>query len=707
MRRAGSNEQPSRLLIVDDDPLIRLVARERLTAAGFEVVEAEGGEQGVEAFRTLMPDLILLDVEMPGLDGFGACEQIRATGPGQHVPILILTGLHDVVSIERAYDVGATDFVSKPLNWVLLAHRIRYMLRASESFDEVRSQQVRLDQVQQYARLGSWELDLSTGLLSGSRALRALLGLADDIKLPPAGELLEWVHPEDRDGIATLIGEAIRERTGFSMDHRIVRGDGSERIAHTEGRVRGQEDQRALALEGFTQDITERRRAEEQIRFLAYSDSLTGLSNRTAFKTRLRAEIQRAKRTDTVVAILFLDLDHFKRINDTFGHSVGDLVLQRVADQLISCVRGTDYVARGEGGSEDVMISRLGGDEFTILLEGLSDPSEAGRVASRILEFIARPILVEGREVLLTASMGIAVWPNDGEDEGALLRNAESAMYHAKELGRACFQFYREALNADALEQLELEGRLHRAIRDDDLLVYYQPKLELASGRITGCEALVRWLTPDGLVPPNEFIPLAETTGMISALGESVLRKACRQARAWQERGHPDFRLAVNLSPRQLRDERLVETIEAVLRETCFDPRLLELEITESALIYHEEQSLAVLEELRLRGIEISLDDFGTGYSSLSYLKRFPVQTLKIDMSFIAGIGRDPDDETITAAILSMARDLRLLVVAEGIETDEQLRFLKDRDCDEVQGYLISRPLPADAFESFLGDQTP
>jgi EAL domain-containing protein (putative c-di-GMP-specific phosphodiesterase class I) len=312
---------------------------------------------------------------------------------------------------------------------------------------------------------------------------------------------------------------------------------------------------------------------------------------------------------------------------------------------------------------------------------------------------------VEGHEIVITASIGITVYPHDGENGDSLLRNADSAMYLAKEMGRANFQFYREALNAHALERLELEALLRRVIEDDRLLVHFQPKLELATGRITGCEALVRWQDPErGFISPGKFIPLAEETGLICKLGERVLRESCRRVREWQRAGHVDLRLAVNLSPLQLKDEPIVETIRDVLRETGFDPHYLELEVTESALIHHEVRARAVLQELADLGIRISLDDFGTGYSSLSYLKRFPVHTLKIDRSFVSGIGSVSEDEAITAAILSMARDLGIHVVAEGIESEEQRRFLEERKCDEIQGYLLSRPLAPEDFKTFLDE---
>jgi diguanylate cyclase (GGDEF)-like protein/PAS domain S-box-containing protein len=688
------------LLIVDDDPLMRLVASERLAPEGYAVVAAAGGAEAIESFETQGASLILLDVEMPGMDGYDVCARIRRSPAGKHVPILILTGRNDIDSIERAYESGATDFIMKPINWLILSHRIRYMLRASESFLAVRSQQIRLDEVQQHARLGSWEVDLDTGLLTASTAFRTLFGMDGESEVFPLERALAIVHPDDRAALKKSSATAIAERSGFSLEHRVLTGSGSERIVHSQARVRLGEHDECVALEGFSQDITERRRTEEQVRILEFRDSLTGLANRAAFRLHLDNAIHRAARSRTLLGVLYLDVDQFKRVNDTFGHSAGDRLLCTVAEQLTTCIRDTDMLHTSL--DPDTMIARLGGDEFTIVLDNLSDPRDASRVAQRVLASLSQPAIVEGHEIRTTVSIGISIFPHDGDSVESLLRNADLAMYHAKGVGRSCFQYYRKELNSDALERLELEASLSRAIQHDDLFVHFQPKLDLDSGRITGCEALARWWDARaGSVSPSAFVPLAESTGLISALGESILRKACLGARIWQ-RTQPQLKLAVNLSPGQIKDERLIERIAAVLAETEFDPRLLEFEITESALIHDERRTLEVLLALRERGCQISLDDFGTGYSSLSNLKRFPVQTLKIDQSFVSGIGLRREDEAITAAILAMAHGLGIRVVAEGIETEEQLQYLRERGCDEVQGFLISRPVAPKDFTAFV-----
>jgi diguanylate cyclase (GGDEF)-like protein len=691
------------ILVVDDDPVMRLMATENLQRSGFDTAEADAGERGIESFERLRPDLVLLDVEMPGLDGFQVCEAIRASRRGRHVPILILTGLDNVEAIDRAYRSGATDFSSKPVHWLVLAQRIRYILRASESFLAVRLQQLRLNQVQRLARLSSWEIDLAMGSFSTTQALHEILGLGDCVGTLDTRMLLERVHPDDRAALVDSVRESIERSTGFSLDHRIVKSGGSERIVHTQARVRAGLDGEGDVLEGFTQDITERRHAEAQIRYLACHDSLTGLGNRAAFKRRVWDALQVARRSGRMLAVLHLDLDHFKRINETFGHEAGDALLRSVADRLVDSVRASDCVARAGEPDAAALVSRLGGDEFTILLDGIADPQEAGRVALRVSGELSRPLRVENEDLVVTSSVGIAVSPQDGRDAEELLRNADSAMYHAKQGGRANFQFYSPELNAHALERLQLEARLRRAVDGGELQAHYQPRLELRTGRVTGCEALLRWQDAErGSVPPAEFIPLAEKIGLIGRLGEWVMERAMRDARGWIGGTPADFKLAINLSPAQLRDDAIVRTILRALSETGFAPDRLELEITESALIQNEARASVALGELRERGITISLDDFGTGYSSLSYLKRFPVQALKIDRSFIQGVGRDGQDTAITAAILSMARDLGLRVVAEGVETEEQRRFLAERGCDEIQGVLVSPPIPNAAFAELL-----
>lgn len=441
----------------------------------------------------------------------------------------------------------------------------------------------------------------------------------------------------------------------------------------------------------------------DRVRFLAYYDSLTSLPNRVLFKERLQQALAGAHRSQRMVAVFFLDLDHFGRINDTLGHEQGDQLVRDVGARLLACCRESDSVARPGGERPPPNVARLGGDEFTILIPDLTDPQEAAGVARRLLASFAQPFRLAGHEVFVTASIGIAVYPFDAEDMEGLLKSADTAMYHAKQQGRNGFQMYSKAMNATALHRLTIENHLRRALDREEFEVHYQPLVDLAHGSIVGAEALVRWRHPEmGLMPPGEFIPIAEENGLIVPLGEWIFRTACAQQAAWREQGLGNVRISINLSSRQLRQINLVERIHAVLQESGVEPECISLELTESILMQHESENVATLNALRSLGLCLSIDDFGTGYSSLSYLKHFPLDTLKIDRSFVRDLATDPDDALITSAILAMGRSLEMKIVAEGVETQDQLAFLRRHRCDQFQGYLFSRPVPADVFQGFL-----
>ncbi len=438
-------------------------------------------------------------------------------------------------------------------------------------------------------------------------------------------------------------------------------------------------------------DITERKASFEQIKHLAHYDALTNLPNRTLLVERLESAIASAGRSGQKLAVLFLDLDRFKNINDSLGHFAGDLLLQAVAKRLQRCVRATDTVAR------------LGGDEFVVLLTGIKSTNDAAHVAQKILEEMADPVPIEGKDIVTSPSIGISIYPEDGKSHTALIKNADAAMYHAKEQGRGNFQFFTENMNTKALEQLSFESDLKMAMKRGEFSLHYQPQIDLSSGKIVGIEALLRWLHPDrGLVPPSVFIPIAEECGAIAAIGEWVIRAACRQNKAWLDAGLPSVPVAVNLSAIQFRQKNIVGTIAGILEETGLPPRLLELEMTEGIIMHDADSTIKTLRAIKDIGLLLSIDDFGTGYSSLSYLKRFPIDKLKIDRSFVGDIGADPDDAAIIRTIITMGHSLRLTVIAEGVETAEQMSFLKQEGCDQIQGYYCGRPVPAEEFEALL-----
>ena len=490
-----------------------------------------------------------------------------------------------------------------------------------------------------------------------------------------------YFDDRERDRIVQMLRE---QRQSTNLELRLRRRDGTT-VWVLENVTLRDED----VMEGTIIDITDRKRAQEQVEYQAYHDSLTGLPNRLLFRDRIGIALAHAKRTGRLSAVMFLDLDQFKLVNDTLGHTVGDRLLQAIGARLVNCVRAEDTVAR------------MGGDEFTVLLSDVADRRGASVVAQKVLEAVRHPVMIDDHELCVTTSIGIAVFPDEGLDAEALLKNADRAMYSAKELGRDNYQFASAARPQAAETRLAMESALRRALERNELIVHYHPMVEIATGRLVGAEALLRWVHPErGLIQPEEFIPVAEETQLIVPIGAWVLRTAITQMKAWHDAGHAWLRVAVNLSPRQFQDRELVATIERVLEETRFPPQFLDLEITESTAMQNAELTLAILTRLKEMGIRISIDDFGTGYSSLSYLKRFPIDTVKIDQDFVRDL--TPDDAAIITAVISMARALNLRVIAEGVETEEQLAFLRREQCGEMQGFLYSEPLPAAQFEKAL-----
>ncbi|MEQ8659379.1 MAG: EAL domain-containing protein, partial [Gammaproteobacteria bacterium] len=447
---------------------------------------------------------------------------------------------------------------------------------------------------------------------------------------------------------------------------------------------------------GIANDITELKRSQTELHYLAHHDPLTGLPNRLLLCARLERAIEQAQRRHSAGALLYIDIDRFKNINDSLGHPIGDALLQFAAQRLQGCVRRADTVAR------------LSGDEFTLLLEDIDGPDAAVQVAEKVLGAFAQPFCMEGHEIAVTPSIGISVFPRDGADIDSLLRNADSAMYEAKEKGRNAYAIYSQRMTETALERVRLENDLRRALDNQELVIHYQPQVELASGRLVGAEALLRWNHPElGLVAPDRFIPLAEESGLIVPIGDWVLRTACHAARAWLDAGVPLARIAVNVAGPQIRRGRLPQAVAAALAAAGLPACRLELEVTESFIMSEAEQAIDVLDALRALGVSLSIDDFGTGYSSLSYLKRLPINQLKIDRSFVRDIPDDSDDMAITGAVIALAQSLRLEAVAEGVESEAQRAFLVEHGCRYGQGYLFHKPMPAAAFTAWALAQAP
>jgi diguanylate cyclase (GGDEF)-like protein/PAS domain S-box-containing protein len=499
-----------------------------------------------------------------------------------------------------------------------------------------------------------------------------------------------YVDSQSREELKRLLRE---HGTVRNFECQIYRKDGSKMWISANVRAVSKAGV-LVGYEGLNEDITARKVAEEQAQFLAYYDALTGLPNRTLLRDRLTNALAGALRRGDKVAVLFLDLDRFKVVNDSLGHSCGDLLLQDVAERLKKWARQQDTVAR------------LGGDEFLIVLNGLKDVADAAVAADRLMDAMAAEFTLQGHSFSISCSLGISIFPEHGTDVETLMKNADAAMYCAKDNGRANFRFFTEEMNAQVVERLMLESSLRQALDKKELFLMYQPQMDIATGRITGLEALLRWQHPElGLVPPDRFIRIAENSGLIIPIGEWVLRTACSQSRKWQDEGLPAVPVAVNVSAVQFRQEYFGELIRRVLHETGLAPKYLELEITESLLLSNADVMFSVFQELKAMGLRLAIDDFGTGYSSLSYLKKFPVSKLKIDRSFVRDVAVNTDDAAITNAIISMAKSLNLKVIAEGVENEAQLSFLRAHQCDEIQGYYFSKPLPvADVAEKFRGN---
>ena len=679
------------LLIVDDDLSTRMLLRSVLGKQGYRVVEAGDGAAALDAFRNRRPALVLLDVMMPVMDGYTACREMRQLDPESGVPILMLTGADDMSAIEQAFDSGATDFITKPINWPLLTQRVRYALRASDMTRELRHNRMRQKSARHLTRVGYWQWHTASDRLEWSEDMHEQLHLSPQ-SMAHLDALLERVHVDDRLRLRQALNVARRAHAPLDVEFRLRDDHGEERILRLacEPPEPDERPHENLILLGAYQDVTGIRRTEMLVDYLSLHDNLTGLPNRRFFLRQLDTAIDTAKNKGGQLSVALLDIARLARINDALGTAAGDLLIGLIAQRL------------KEKLPADANVARIGGDEFAVLLTD-QPPEQATHQARHLLENFNQPVRIEDREVFVNISVGIAGFPEHALDGESLLQSAQEAQHHARELGNHGIAVQSARLGRAAEEALALEHALRLAMdrHHEQFHLVYQPQLDLRTDRIVGVEALIRWQHPEqGLIPPPVFIPILEEIGLIGALGQWILEEACRQAREWSER-KLRLRVGVNLSPRQFVDGQLATQIHDTAQRIGVDPGLIELEITESLAMHDPDTTLTLLAALRQKGFKIAIDDFGIGYSSLEYLLRFPIDTIKIDRAFVMHITDTPRDRAIVRAITAIAQSLGLTTIAEGVETLRQRDFVDALGVTEIQGYLLGKPMRAEELERF------
>jgi len=683
-------------MIVDDDPATLHLLAHALAHDGFSIVEAKNGQEAVDLYSESQPDVILMDVEMPGMDGYQACATIRHSKESAGVPIVMVTGHDDTESINRAYTVGATDFVSKPINWSLIGHRLRYILRGARNLQELKVSEAE------------------------NRALIA--AFPDSIFLVDAdGEILKHLSGEPPSGRSnygplpgTLLSSLLPGEMGKDIIYSIYSVLASGTIATIEYPIKTIDDHECwyecrFVHHGYNKvlvmlrDISERKQAESKIHTLAFYDSLTGLPNRSLFKDRIRTNLSAAKSQGSALAVFNIDLNRFKRINDTLGSSTGDAVLVEIAARLSGYAENSPQDNATGTAESGYCLARIGGNEFSLLLSGMPEASDVSLISEQLRNLIAKPLHLDGHEFVMTASIGIATFPESGASVDGLLKNAETARDKAKHLGGNTQTLYRSSMNAGLTKRLRLENELRRALEDNQLSMYYQPKYCTKTLRPQGAEALLRWFHPEqGEISPATIISVAEESGLIMDLGCWVASEVCEQISSWDYFGLAPGPIAINTSGQEFGRGDPVRTLTDAARQSGIGASALEIEITETVLMSDIRSVSKALHALREEGFTLAVDDFGTGYSSLCYLQKLPVDVLKIDASFVRDVENNPDSRAICAAIIALAQSLGLKIVGEGVESKWQRDFLQRQGCDTLQGFLLSRPLSADDFADHL-----
>ncbi|MEO5376564.1 MAG: EAL domain-containing protein [Magnetococcus sp. DMHC-6] len=671
--------------VVEDDAVTRLMLSRFLEKMGYEVLPLEDGLQVVEAFKRRLPDIVLMDAKMPVMNGFEACVWIKGRTEGRHIPVLMITGLHDDESVDRAYEAGAVDFITKPIHWAILRNRVKYLWNSIQAERKL----YLAASVFENTNEGIVVTDARAIIQSVNPAFSQITGYPSEMAVGKNMNLLKSGRHD---------AHFYQEMWAVLQHTYKWQGEVWNRRANGEiypqwlniSAVRSPTGDIVNYVTLFS-DLTNIRESEENLLYVTGHDSLTNLPNRLLFHERLNQACLESRSSKELVGVMLLDLDRFKMVNESMGHEVGDRLLVEVSRRLAHSVL------------ERITLARMGGDEFGLVVPKVSNSQELAQIAQSLLDQLLHPFVLDQLELFLGASIGIGLYPLDGEDINTLLKNTEVAMYHAKELGRNNFQFYHQDLNVSSMARMLMEQELRTAVERKEFILHYQPQIDLITGELVGMEALIRWQHPRrGLVSPGEFISLAEETGLIIPMGKWALRSACAQTKKWQDMGYPPLRISVNLSGLQFQQAEFVDVVVRTLAETGLSHQWLELELTESIAMGDVDETYAKLQSLADIRVRLAIDDFGTGFSSLSYLKRFPIDTLKIDQSFICNCTINPEDAAIVRAFIGLARSLNLQVIAEGVETTAQMDFLRREKCNEIQGYYFSRPLPGEQFEALL-----
>jgi len=683
-----TNEQ-TRILIVDDDHVTRHLVRKILSNSGYRIFEASNGAEALEIFDDINPHIVLMDVMMPDMDGYEACRRLRKKQNFLELPIIMLTGLDDVESVKESLDSGATDFISKPINWALFEQRVQYALYSRSMHEELNNQKSRLAQAQKVAELGSWELSIDDNTLSCSDELLNLLHLDTGTIITSLDSLVSFSHPEDKDTVRSHILDAMIKGVGYQLEHRIICPDNSEIYVLQHADLIKDRSGHAVKLIGTIQNISELRSTQAILQHQNNYDLLTDLPNRRFFTEKVIKNIANIDDDDAVV-IYMLTLDNIRTLSESLGYKATETILISFSSRLKTLE------------SDTILISKFNDNTFAIMSSDHNDLSHITAMTNSIMAVAEQSFSIDTHDIFVTVSIGISIYPLDNKTAEATILGAENAMLNASKQGGGRYLFYSEKSNREAQERLEIEHDMRLGIKRGEFVPYFQPQIDAQSGIITGYEALARWNHPrKGIMAPFYFIDIAERTGLILELSRSIIEQACAQTSIWSKNGLGDFILGVNLSIKQFIDHDVCEEIRNILHKTDLPAKQLDIEITESMAATKADDIISVLKDFKEMGTTISMDDFGTGYSSLSQLQNFPIDTIKIDRSFIIDI-EGAGNGVMVKTIIAMSKSLGMNIIAEGVENTTQLSMLLAHGCKDIQGYLYSKPLPADEFSDFV-----